>query len=392
LSRQQDATTSLRVVGLFAGIGGIELGLHRAGHVAELLCEIEPAAQEVLRTHFADVELVSDVRHLRSLPAVDVVAAGFPCQDLSQAGRTAGISGVQSGLVREVFRLLNSSKATWLLLENVPFMLQLDRGRAMRLLVDELEALGYRWAYRIIDTQSFGLPQRRRRVLLLASRTEDPRAVLLTGDAGAPKIRHRFGAACGFYWTEGLRGLGWAVDALPTLKGGSSIGIASPPAIWNPVEETIVTPELRDAERLQGFPADWTLPAVTGAGVRVGARWKLVGNAVSVPVAEWLGNQLVAGQQYDGAKSDRPLDAGQRWPSAAWGQGGNAFEADASEHPVRARRRHLLEFLRFPTSPLSARATEGFLRRATSGGLRFVDGFLTDVATHLERMTVQGAA
>lgn len=77
--------TSLRVVGLFAGIGGIELGLHRAGHRSVLLNEIEPGAQAVLRAHFSDIALTADVCDLRSLPDVDLVAAGFPCQDLSQA-------------------------------------------------------------------------------------------------------------------------------------------------------------------------------------------------------------------------------------------------------------------------------------------------------------------
>ena len=97
-----------------------------------------------------------------------MVSAGFPCQDLSQAGRTAGIPGEGSGLVREVFRLSGSNPATGrVLLENVPFMLQLERGRAMRLLTESLER-GYPWAYRIIDSRAFGVPQRRERVVVLA--------------------------------------------------------------------------------------------------------------------------------------------------------------------------------------------------------------------------------
>src|SRR4051812_25429476 len=75
----------LRVAGLFAGIGGIELGLHRAGHSSELLCEIDEGARAVLATHFPGVQLLPDVRELRELPPVDLVAAGFPCRDLSQA-------------------------------------------------------------------------------------------------------------------------------------------------------------------------------------------------------------------------------------------------------------------------------------------------------------------
>src|SRR5581483_7195305 len=99
------AQPALRVAGWFAGIGGIELGLADSQHRSELLCEIEPSAQRVLRARFEDVPLVDDVREIDRLPEVDLVAAGFPCQDLSQAGRTEGITGSRSGLVDEVFRL-----------------------------------------------------------------------------------------------------------------------------------------------------------------------------------------------------------------------------------------------------------------------------------------------
>ena len=126
----------LRVAGLFAGIGGIEHGLHLAGHKTELLCELEETARAVLGHHFRNVTIASDIRDLHLLPPVDLVTAGFPCQDLSQAGKTAGIGGTQSGLVEEVFRLIEHADIRWLLLENVPFMLQLDKGKAMRFLRD----------------------------------------------------------------------------------------------------------------------------------------------------------------------------------------------------------------------------------------------------------------
>src|SRR5438552_9735992 len=177
------------LVGLFAGIGGIETGLHQSGFQTELLCEIDPDAQRVLKHHFSGVPIVADVRALRSIPKVEVLTAGFPCQDLSQAGKTAGIAGKHSGLVGEVFRLLGrtSSAPRWLLLENVPFMLQLHHGRAMRVLVSALEDRGYAWAYRIVDARAFGLPQRRQRVILIASRTEDPREILFHGNETEPE-------------------------------------------------------------------------------------------------------------------------------------------------------------------------------------------------------------
>jgi len=373
----------LSVAGLFAGIGGIEVGLHAAGHKTVLLCEIEQSAQRVLLEHFPRVPLVGDVRELIALPEAELCAAGFPCQDLSQAGRTAGIQGDHSGLVSEVFRLLAASNPRWLLLENVPFMLQLDRGEAMRFLTRSLEQLGFKWAYRVVDARAFGLPQRRQRVLLLASRSEDPREVLFAGDEGEPSWPEPSEVACGFYWTEGSKGLGWAIDAVPTLKGGSTIGIPSPPAIRFP-DGFIGVPEIRDAERLQGFEADWTAPAVEN-GTRKGARWKLVGNAVNVPVARWIGHRLLAPEAYNGSR-DEELADGSAWPRAAWGADGRAWRADVSPWPVQESYQHLVDFLEYEVAPLSARATEGFLRRARESTLRFAPGFLDAVGAHLDRM------
>src|SRR5438045_1984755 len=112
------------IAGLFAGIGGLERGLHRAGHSTALLCENDPAAMAVLRAKFPDVHLHHDVCTLARLPLeTSMIAAGFPCQDLSQAGMTKGIGGTRSGLVGQVFRLVEKHRPPWVLLENVPFML-----------------------------------------------------------------------------------------------------------------------------------------------------------------------------------------------------------------------------------------------------------------------------
>ncbi len=305
---------SLCFAGLFAGVGGFELGLQASGHTTELLVESYPPAQAVLAAHFPATHLAGDVRELEGLPkGTNALAAGFPCQDLSSVGRKLGISGARSRLVGEVFRLLETSETDWVLLENVPFLLQLGKGRALALITSALEELGYRWAYRVLDSRAFGLPQRRRRWFLVASRTGDPRDVLLTGDAQPPNDPSHHSVACGFYWTEGMRALGWAVDCVPPIKGGSTVGVPSPPAIRFR-GGVVGTPDIRDAERLQGFPVDWTAPAE--ALVRPGYRWQLVGNAVSVPVTSWLGRRLSAPEAYDPSGDER-MPAGGRWPNAA---------------------------------------------------------------------------
>ena len=367
-------------MGVFSGIGGFELGLSEAGHEVSALCEIDPRARAVLRRRFPDADLTTDVRDLTTVPETDLLALGFPCQDLSQAGRTAGIDGHQSGIVVHILDLLRAApqKPPWLLIENVPFMLQLDRGRAIDFLVTRLEDAGYHLAYRVVDAQSFGLPQRRRRVVLLASTVGDPREVLMADDCPFRLTPSTF--SYGFYWTEGNRGLGWAPDAIPTLKGGSSIGIPSPPAVWLPRRDFAGLIDIRDAERLQGFDAGWTAPADDEGGRN--ARWRLVGNAVAVPVARWVGRRLA--RPATRFATSEPHDFSRGWPTAA--VGGPTTErrrVAISEHPLDRNYVPLHEFLDESLKPLSARATRGFLSRLSRSSLRVDPAFPRSLEKHL---------
>lgn len=375
----------MKVAGLFAGVGGLEVGLARGGHETVMLCEIWEPARAVLSKHLPDVPLERDVRDLKSLPGdIDLLVGGFPCQDLSQAGMTSGIGGKRSGLVGEIFRLIDENHVPWVVLENVSFMLRLDGGRGMRVLVEAFEERGYRWAYRVVNSLSF-LPQRRERVLFVATKTDaDPAGVVLTGecDPQIPAITDLDARAHGFYWTEGLRGLGWAIDAIPTLKNGSTVGIASPPAILLP-DGSVVTPDIRDAERLQGFEEEWTSAAVSVA--KPSMRWSLVGNAVSVPVAGWLGENLAAPKTYD-PERDRPLGLGKTWPRAARFDGTNRFTVEINDYPVWSEREPLADFLKYPGKQLSARATRGFLSRTERAKLRFPEGFQDRLRAHLTLM------
>lgn len=376
----------MRAAGLFAGIGGFELGMHRAGHVTELVCDVLPAAKAVLAARFPNVEYRDDITKLRSLPtSVDVICAGFPCQDLSQAGRTAGLEGERSGLIGEVFRLLSRRRVPTVVVENVPFMLQLNGGNAMRAIIDEFERRGYRWAYRVVDTFGFGLPQRRHRVYLVASRELDPARVLLSDDRPLARPQSALGRlAHGFYWTEGLGGLGWAVDAVPTLKNGSTIGIPSPPAVLLP-DGRLIKPGIRDVEALQGFEADWTAPAE--AVSRKAVRWSLVGSAVSVPVAQWLGSRLVVDADYESSR-DREFPLTGKAPKAARFDGKRRFAVEIGTDPLGIRAAPLSEFLTdfADQQPLSLKATLGFLSRTRRAKLRFEPGFIAAVERHALRM------
>lgn len=383
------ADPAFTIAGLFAGIGGLELGLHESGARTELLCEVWPQAQAVLREHFPGVPIHDDIATLRELPAVDVVTAGFPCTDLSQAGRTAGIHGDDSGLVKHLFELLEGAHPHWVVIENVRNMLVLDGGKAMGYLVRRLEDLDFRWAYRLVDSRFTGVPQRRQRVLMVASREDDPGRVLFREDAGEPDDSWFRNDAYGFYWTEGLRGLGWAKDAVPTLKGGSALGIPSAPAIWIRDAEpgrAIATPTIDDAEHLQGFPRGWTSPASTYG--RAGQRWKLVGNALTVGVAAWLGKGLVHPGDPDPAERVR-LSVGDRWPLAACGQRGDRWLVPVSMWPQQQAYEHVLDAVtRERLVPLSRKAVEGFHSRMEKSGLRFDDGFRLAIKEHVQAMRV----
>jgi len=388
----------VKIAGLFAGIGGIELGFHNAlgaGVQTEMLCEWWEPAQSVLSTRFPGVDLHPDVRDLRDLPrGLDLLSAGFPCTDLSQAGRTAGIAGAQSGLVSHVFEALRVSataekRLPWLMIENVPNMLTLDKGKAMAYLVREIEALGYRWAYRVVDSRFTGVPQRRRRVILLASATEDPRRVLFADDAGErPEIDLK-DDAFGFYWTEGRGGLGWAQDAVPTLKGGSTVGIPSPPAIWvpgAPENRRFVTPTVEDAEEMQGFERGWT--DVQATPRKNGPRWKLIGNAVTTRVAEWVAGRIAEPGSPVVELSGNTVST--RWPTAAWGERGTAHAVAVSEFPFLAPYEHLSSVVDLTAAPpLSARAINGFQNRLSLGNLGRHEGFREDVARYREAAWLQ---
>lgn len=370
----------LKVIGLFSGIGGLELGFEAAGFTATLIAESNLLCQAVLRARLGHIELVGDVANIRSLPTCDALVAGFPCQPYSQAGRLTGLS--EGGWhIAQIFRLIDSSMRppSHIVLENVPFIVHLDKGRALLRILGELEYRGYRWAYRIIDTAAFKLPHRRRRWFLVASRVVDPSSVLLATDRR--RVDRDDVDAHGFYWTEGNRGIGWADDAIPPLKSGSGIGIPTPPAIWDRQRKAIWTPDIRDAERLQGFAAGWTDIEDTRVGRARRARWAMVGNAVSIPVSAWVAKRLRDADEQDVPR--QPFD-GNSLPRAGFFDGRRRYTCPVGEYPVRRLTPKIMDFLTHERHPLSLRATKGFRERYVRSPLRQHAEFV-DALKHHER-------
>jgi DNA (cytosine-5)-methyltransferase 1 len=267
---------------------------------------------------------------------------------------------------------LAKKKCEWVLLENVKFMLHLRGGEAMANITEALEHLGYRWAYRVMNSQNFGVPQRRERVYILASKTMNPANVLFREPVSAPQAIGKpndTSSPVGFYWTEGTYATGLADDALPPLKGGSTIGIPSAPAILFPTG-LVGTPDLRDAERMQGFSEHWTRAAEQV--VKPSFRWKLIGNAVTVNVCRWIAEGLLAPSDHGPGVFHR--HQGHKWPEAAFGEKGKVWRVEGPYGPFN--RTSLSLFLKYPTKPLSHRAVTGFIGRALKGNLKYPNGFI----------------
>lgn len=392
---------------LFAGVGGFDLGFERAGMRCAWQVEIDPKCREVLARHWPDVERFEDVRECGShnLPAVDLVCGGFPCQDISVAGRRAGLAGERSGLWFEFRRVVAELRPRWVVIENVPGLLSSNGGRDMGAVIGALAELRYGYAWTVLDSQFFGLAQRRRRVFIVGHSGDwtAPAKVLfepesgagdsaprrqtganlaraLTGSAGNGKrldpngedfviaidarnaaetgevahtlqakrdgyslnaqpavalaIRGREGGAAaelGDDVSNALKGEGgngsraWIVfdttqvaskDNDPQLQAGDP---RHPPALvelgaynWQSggdVRHSFGKPQLqasqvpavgvrrltpKECTRLQGFPDDWT------AGQSDTARYRMMGNAVSVPVTEWIGRRIVKVEEKTG--------------------------------------------------------------------------------------------
>lgn len=364
----------MSVTGLFAGIGGFELAFSRAGLDTEMLVEVDPAANLVLASQFPDVEMHTDVVDLIDLPSsTSILTAGFPCQNLSMAGDKSGIEGSKSGVVRKMFELIEKSTVPLVVIENVYFMLQLDSGKGMEWLVDQFERLNYRWAYRVLDTMGFGLPQRRRRVYFVASRDVDPRMILFADETDLPTLpKPNLSVPLGFYWTEGKSGVGITIDGIPPLKVGSSLGIPSAPAVLFPDGEVLM-PSLRACERLQGFPPGWSDAAVNGE--KKDPRWRLVGNSVSVPVARWVAERINTPAEVSEFELTEAV-AWKRWPDAAWNVEGRRVGVNASDRPTLTELPSISQFRDETWTRLSDRALNGFISRAVAGGLKMPEGFI----------------
>ena len=172
----------MKAVSLFAGVGGFDLALQRNGVEVVASVEIDKNARKVLEKQFPNTAILEDVCDVTGQQLFDlgfdsdgIIVGGFPCQDLSVAGKRAGLAGARSGLFWEIIRLLEETKAKYFILENVPGLLSSNDGRDLGTVIGALVERGYGVAYRILDAQHFGVPQRRRRIFIVGCLGDDGR-------------------------------------------------------------------------------------------------------------------------------------------------------------------------------------------------------------------------
>lgn len=162
---------SYKVLDLFSGFGGLSLGLERAGMETIVFCEIDEHPRKVLKKHWPDTPIHEDVRTLDGRQyrgTVDVVCGGFPCQDLSQAGREKGFDGERSSLYTEMLRIISECMPRYAVFENVTNLLSGESGRWFAQFLYDLAEVGYDAEWHCIPASIIGAAHHRDRVWIIA--------------------------------------------------------------------------------------------------------------------------------------------------------------------------------------------------------------------------------
>ncbi len=289
----------LKVASFFSGIGGFDLGFERAGMEVVFQCEWNAFCQKVLRKRLPNVKLVGDINDVSidEVPQAEVWCGGFPCQDVSLAnqGKRKGLEGDRSGHFYKYAELIEQGRPKWVIIENVPGLLNSNHGNDFRVVINTLDELGYSVAWRVLDAKYFGTPQRRRRVYIIASyRSQRAAEVLFEQGPIAIAPRQGLGASkasplsisesnksANLYSIQHA-GIGRKASAGPQAKGYRNDG------------ETYTLDSRGSSDAVCQTDAPFGIREVTGVSSRLdGNRFRSLGNAVAVPVIEWIGHRIL---------------------------------------------------------------------------------------------------
>ncbi|CAI8702965.1 DNA (cytosine-5)-methyltransferase 1 [Pseudomonas sp. IT-P2] len=272
---------------LFAGIGGFDLGFENAGYRSAWQVELNPINRAVLADRFPHAQQFEDVRQCgaHNLSPVNVLTAGFPCQDISVAGAresnrdTRGLRGARSGLFWEVIRILKETQPRWVVLENVVNLLAVNDSHDFETVVRALADCGYVGFWRVLNAQYFGVPQQRRRIFLVAGYRRMPPFELLADAAPVDAIPPASGKI-----QLPRPADTWAANTLLADRAPSQIAMGCTTFVahahgWDQM-----------AERQRASEDDGFCLGLDAANL---AEAFAAGNAVVAQVAEWLGKKLI---------------------------------------------------------------------------------------------------
>lgn len=169
--RQKQIQKSFSFIDLFAGIGGIRMGVEKVGGKCVFSSEIDEKAARVYEKNFNENPL-GDVKQIDSaiLPDFDMLCAGFPCQPFSISGKKKGFEDTRGTLFFDICRIINDKKPKVVLLENVKHLIHHDKGKTLKTIIESLKNLDYKVSYKLLNAKDFGMPQNRERIIIIASK------------------------------------------------------------------------------------------------------------------------------------------------------------------------------------------------------------------------------
>lgn len=281
---------------LCSGIEGAAVAFSPLGWELAFSSEIDEFCCAVLATRYPGVPNYGDIEQATSLPAVDAIVSGTPCQSFSVNGKRAGMDDPRGRLALRFAEILRREHPKWIIWENVPGVLSSNGGRDFGAFLGTLVQLGYGFAYRVLDAHFFGVPQRRRRLFVVGRygsashaaavlferpscrcHVAAPREVRERRDGVQPVAKETL-----YGWT-GDETPKFGVECCPTLRayqGGEGVGVIG--------ESIFRRLTIEEWELLQGFPPGYT--DIDGASDA--ARRRAIGNAFCVPVMRWIGQRV----------------------------------------------------------------------------------------------------
>jgi DNA (cytosine-5)-methyltransferase 1 len=272
-----------------SGIEAVTVAWVPLGFRPAWFAEIDPFCSAVLAHHYPESKNYGDFTKIEKSPEpIDILVGGTPCQSFSVAGKRGGLDDPRGNLAIEFCRLAGRLRARWIVWENVPGVLSSGGGRDFGAIIGTLAELGYGCAWRVLDAQYFGVPQRRRRVFVVGYFGDwRPAAAVLFEPEGLCRYTPSGRKARQAVASLTAHGVGTCGADDNQAQAGHLIPFVG----GNTAVLRRLTP--RECERLQGFPDDYTLIPYRGKLAADSLRYRAIGNAMAVPVVRWIGERIL---------------------------------------------------------------------------------------------------